>query len=403
MGPERPVPAEAPLGSERARADRVGHHLHGQPEPHPLRAPELAAEHLADVVGRHQLHRARAEQPLAVQLAAVGEHLAEPGVVLGLRDQPAGTRGISLREAEERGDLAHLVGTRPVDGGQTVGALVRPVEEGRVVHAERREDAILDEFVERLPGRDLDHARQGVDPREAAVAPLRPRLEVEGDPRQPGDVGFQRVVGVPGPERPVRGLPRPDPAAAQAGRVRQQVADRDLALGRDELDLAVLLDRDLQVLEAGDVLRDRVGEPDLALLDQHHDGDARHRLGGGGHAEEGVRGHGLARLGVRQAVGREVDDLPLAGDERHGPGDVMLVDVTLHDLVDAMQPLRRDPHVFRPRPRQCLLRPGRSRRDQDQDGEAKTPDESSRDDGADIDRTLTHDAPRVGRGSDRHA
>ena len=163
-------------------------------------------------------------------------------------------------------------------------------------------------------------------------------------------------------QSPVRHLPRPDPAAAQAGRVRHQVADRDLALGRDELDLAVLLDGDLQPLELGDELRDRVGQPDLALLDQHHDGDARHRLGGGGHAEE-ARPWSWAcfdSTSVRPWASKWTT-CPLRATSVTAPGDVVLVDVALHDLVDPMQPLRRDPDLLRLGPGQLprLARPRR--------------------------------------------
>ena len=265
--------------------------------------------------------------------------------------------------------MLDLVGTRPVDGGQPVTALVRPVEEGRVVHAERREDALLDEFVERLSGRDLDHARQGVDPREAAVAPLRPRLEVERDLRHAGDVGLQRVLARPGRvdsfgacRVPIPPLPRPEVCVNRSRIVTCRSAGTSSTLPSFSTATFRSLNSGMN-FETGSVRRTLPSSISIITATPVT-----------GLVEEAMRKRasvviGLLRLGVRQAVGREVDDLPLAGDERHGPGDVMLVDVTLDDLVDATQPFGRDTHVLRLRPGRLLLRPRRSCRDQGQDGE----------------------------------
>ena len=150
------------------------------------------------------------------------------------------------------------------------------------------------------------------------------------------------------PEQLRRRLLLAEPAAGQAGGVRQQVANRDLALRRDELDLPVLLDGDLHPLELGDEPRDGVGQADLALLDQHQDRHARDRLGRGGHAEDRVRAHRRLRLDVHHAPGLVVDDAPPAGDQGDGPRDLLLLDVPPDDLVDPIQALRRDPHLLRP-------------------------------------------------------
>ena len=146
------------------------------------------------------------------------------------------------------------------------------------------------------------------------------------------------------PERSLRHPPGAQAAADEAGGMRHQVADRDLALGRDELDLGLrlALDGDLHPLELGDELRDRVIQPDLPLLDHHHDGDAGHRLGRRGHAEERVLRHRLLRVDIHHALRLEVDHLPLARDERDGPRDPVVVDVAPDHVVDPMEPLLRD-------------------------------------------------------------
>src|SRR5207245_149820 len=61
------------------------------------------------------------------------------------------------------------------DTRQTV---VRRIE-GRVFHAERIEDALLQELIEGERGRDFDDAPECLDACERAVAPLRAGLEVE--------------------------------------------------------------------------------------------------------------------------------------------------------------------------------------------------------------------------------
>ena len=46
---------------------------------------------------RHQLQRLAPEDPPAVELAAVGQHLAEGHVVVGRRDQAARAREVGAR------------------------------------------------------------------------------------------------------------------------------------------------------------------------------------------------------------------------------------------------------------------------------------------------------------------
>jgi hypothetical protein len=102
----------------------------------------------------------------------------------------------------------------------------------------------------------------------------------------------------------------------------------------------------LHIPELGQEARDRIAQPDQPFLDEHHHGDAGHRLGHRGDAEEGVLRHRLLRFEVHQAMRLEVDDPSAPGDERHGAGDLAGVDVALDRIVDPRQPLRRHARLF---------------------------------------------------------
>src|SRR5579883_2028781 len=130
VGAERPVPAEAAVGAEQPRLDGVHDHLDAQAESHPLAAPELAAEHIADLVRRVELDRAGAEQAMPVQLSTIDQHLGEPEVVGRAGDQPAGAREIALGEAERERTLFQTLCGAAVDRGQAGLAVVRYDEEG---------------------------------------------------------------------------------------------------------------------------------------------------------------------------------------------------------------------------------------------------------------------------------
>ena len=79
-----------------------------KPTPSKLASPKPADGHVlqggaaGQVVDRHQLERLAAEHPPAVELAAVGQHLAEGDVVVGGRDQAARSREIGARAAGSR-------------------------------------------------------------------------------------------------------------------------------------------------------------------------------------------------------------------------------------------------------------------------------------------------------------
>src|ERR1700750_151335 len=77
MSPERAVPAETPRRGASTCRDRIHDHFDGQPEAH-TRATAVrygGGIEIADMIGAHQVNRPRTEQPLAIQLAAVDQHL----------------------------------------------------------------------------------------------------------------------------------------------------------------------------------------------------------------------------------------------------------------------------------------------------------------------------------------
>ena len=127
----------------------------------------------------HHLDGPRAEQPMAAQLAAVGEHLGEAEVIGRARGQPARARVIALGEPEGEGALLQAV----------LGAAIARSPGGPSGRRARRRTCracpsgsktrLLEELVERLPGGDLDDPPQRVDAGQAAVSPSRARLEVE--------------------------------------------------------------------------------------------------------------------------------------------------------------------------------------------------------------------------------
>ena len=141
IGRQREAEAEAD-----AAVDRLGEHRHrhvGQVAP------------VGQVVGAHQLQRLRPEQALAVEFAAAAQAFAKAQVVGRGRDQPAAARRCRRRRLEvaelRRRELAF--GRRQITLRQARRAR-RVGEEGGVGHAERVEDALLQEVVEGL-ARDL--------------------------------------------------------------------------------------------------------------------------------------------------------------------------------------------------------------------------------------------------------
>ncbi len=268
------------------------------------------------------------------QAAAAAEHpRLDPGVVprgAHLDHRPAGA------EAVQRGQPRRPVVLDP---------------EGGVGHAERAEDPLGEELVERLPGGDLDHAAEDVG--GDAVVPLRARLEQQRQ-RRPA-VARRRQVHAPGRAgveagRAVDRVDRVHPVepVGEPGGVGEQVPDPHRLGGRDrERVLVRAAGVDAQVGEGRDELADRVGQLQRALLVQHHRGDRGDRLG---HREDAPEGVGFDRetfLAVAGAVAGHVRELAVPAHRDQVAGQPPVVDVAGEGAVDPPQPFRVEPYLGR--------------------------------------------------------
>ncbi len=90
----------------------------------------------------------------------------------------------------------------------------------------------------------------------------------------------------------------------------QQMADRHRLVEVDEGNVRPIFDRDLQTLELGYELRHRVKELEVALLVEHHQRDAGHRLGHRVETEDRIGAHRLAAVALEPADCLVVHHLP---------------------------------------------------------------------------------------------
>ena len=186
---------------------------------------------------RHELDGLAAQDAPAVERAAVQHHLQEARVVGGRREQPRAAGEVLARAVDVVALADRRAGRRRtlelgrvlrIHGGQTV-LLARREVELRVAHAERLEDALAQDLVERLTGHDFDERAQDVG--VVAVDPRRAGLRVCGQARDAAHGVADRLVLV---GEVVARLSRRGPqvaadpvAVAEARRVREQVAHRD--------------------------------------------------------------------------------------------------------------------------------------------------------------------------------
>jgi hypothetical protein len=167
----------------KAKAEAVAHFGHGCECPEP-RAGRIAVAAIGrQMIGRHECHALRCQQPGPIELAAVQQHLAEPEIVGSGRYSSAAARDPAARV----GDVAHRRScpARRID--LRLGDTRRPFAgcgEPRVAKTERPADPRVDEIGQILPRYDLDDPPEDVGLH--AVFPGRPRLEHQ---RQGGELG----------------------------------------------------------------------------------------------------------------------------------------------------------------------------------------------------------------------
>ena len=106
---------------------------------------------------------------------------------------------------------------------------------------------------------------------------------------------------------------------------------------RDERHAAPAAAIDASILELGQDVVDRRVDRDLALLDQHHEGDRGDRLGHRGDTEDRAFVDRFVGSLARGALAAEMDDLVVAADEDLGVRQLACVEVARLD--EAIEPL----------------------------------------------------------------
>ena len=204
--------------------------------------------------------------------------------------------------------------------------------EGRLVHAERPGDPVLDRDVERHPARRLDDLAEpvGVDPVDVRVPGSASSGAVKIDIDAGEDVGGARGGF------PLDQVRAPEPVA-EAGGVGEELLDGRPARGRAQSrGVAVPAVEHLDVGELGAVGVDGRVEVEVALLDQLERGDRRDHLGHRHDPEVGVGGQRLAADRGLGARGAPVDDAVAVGRDGGDAGHITSVDRRLQDAVNGM-------------------------------------------------------------------
>ena len=261
--------------------------------------------------------------PRAAELPAPQQHHAEARIVACRGHQPAAARQDRRRIGEAPG--RHVDRIEALRRDQIVGGEASEVlgcdAESRAGHAERIEQPLLHEHVETLARDLLDHRAHDVEadrimPGRAGLGHQRKlrdaldhvgeavRLRPDARLTQPGAVQRRRdaarVIGVP--EHAVVG-----DAVAEPRRVRQQVAHRHDVARRCAVEAGLVVRCHFQTAKRGEHVGNRLVEPELAVLDQHH------RAGGGDRLAHRIDAPqrvlvGLHRAGQRQGARIDVAD-----------------------------------------------------------------------------------------------
>ena len=265
---------------------------------------------------REQRDHRIADDSNAVVLAAVQHHLREDRQVRGGAEEPRvpgdaaqGVRVLVVHLATDR----VAAGRRDLGGGDAIRHGVRRLEE-RVVHAERLEDAVVQEMIERLTGDGLDDeaedvgAQVGVDEALPGAAG-----EIGGEHR--GARLFGRASDAP--EVTTRGEP---------GAVREELTNGDGVLRATG--------------ECGKIGVNRGVEIELALVEQDH--------GRGGRPDDFRERREVVDRPVRTDPGAArgppdlaepllEDGVAAATDDDRGAGVPSRLDAALDDAVDGRE------------------------------------------------------------------
>ncbi len=275
-----------------------------------------------------QRHRLGAQEAHAIERAAAEQHPAKAQVV-GRRRHQAAAAGFEVRRRRVGSGLRVVLkgqgtlGIGPITGGEALH-LVRWAVEAGVGHAERREDALIQEAAERHARDRLDEIAEHVDGN--GVVPRLARREEQRQFRQLRDHGVQPALGRHAGNGEVRvGLldrAAGRRAVGEAGRMDQQIDDPHRRLERRRLEGAALATGiGAEIGEGRNQLGDRLVEVDPRLLHQHEDRHRHHRLGHGIDAENRVGAHRFAALQVNRPRHAGVDQFAGAPHLHEHAGD----------------------------------------------------------------------------------
>src|SRR5262249_7807226 len=139
----RAAPAEAALRQPRVPRGRVADDA--QPEPETF-ARIAARQRVGCKYGRHQLDRPWAQESCALELTVVREHRRETQVVFGRAREAAAAGEIDAVHPRLVRDLLQRAVHAAVE--RRLARLDAVAIEKSVLHSERLEDSLLDEFVE---------------------------------------------------------------------------------------------------------------------------------------------------------------------------------------------------------------------------------------------------------------
>ena len=295
---------------------------------------------VGQLVGVHQRHGLRLEDPRPGELATVQEHLAEPRIVRHRRHQPAAA-GQEIRLRQVLGRHGHQFAARRllIEGRQAVG-FVRRCPERRVHHTQRLEDPLPQHLVERLAGQHLDQV--ALDVHRNAVVPRAARLLAQRNGTELPHHVLERRVAVQDVGLLVEGVDlgaREEPVGQSTG-VADQFADGHLVIGIDDhrLPLRPVAGGHLQPFEFGNEFADGVVEREGALVVERHQRNAGDGLGHGVDAEDRVRGHRRILVPALLAGACEMHELAVPRHERHRADEFALVDHRLHERADLVEP-----------------------------------------------------------------
>eukprot|EP00966_Prymnesium_polylepis_P153556 3546038-Prymnesium_polylepis.1 len=323
---------------------------------------DSSALQLAQHVSEHRLARQRHEHLRALRrieragpsgtrddrsadiAAAVRHHTLRLALALALvalqRPEQAGVAAVPFEAAALARDLPQLDGrlVSLVDLGEA-RQLFRRNDKRRVVHPERLEQNLTHQLVERAACQDLEKPTQNVG--GVRVAPRFARVVCERQAAHTVDeLDERQLVGrVPAASGgPVSITHRPVAVAvSQAGGVREQIGECDLAPGGHRL---ARRQHHGGVGERGQVVGDGLVELKVAALIEAHRADRDKRLAERVQAHDSIRRHRAALLGVRHPTRMQVHELALPHDQRQQTWQLARFDPAVAPHGELAQPLR---------------------------------------------------------------